>query len=171
MSIQIAKEELNSLTEFQKEIHVTSDLTEEIISNFYKVFTKATWHSSIPMKLKCTSDGEEVVYSVNNSFHFLPYTYMRFVLPPIKIKPEHKGKVRIAWCHNVGTNIVVQASFKEDDDIYQTWDSVWADIHNQFYQYEGAGKRDAHNIGIGNVKCLEEWSEQLPAYPINVDQP
>lgn len=171
MSIQIAKEELNSLTDFQKEIHITSDLSEEIVSNFYKTFTKSTWYSSLPMKLKCTPDGEEVVYPVNNSFHFLMYSYMRFVLPAIKVKQEFRGRVRIAWCHNIGTNIIVQAEFKEDDNIYQSWDSVWADIYHQFYQSNGSGKRDAHNIGVGNVKCLEEWSEHLPSYPINVDQP
>lgn len=171
MSIQIAIKELNSLTEFQKDIHVTSGLDEDIILNSYKVFTKSTWYSSIPMKLKCTSDGEEVVYSVNNSFHFLLYTYMRFVLPAVKVKQEYKGKVKIAWCHNPGTNIVSQACFKEDDDIYQTWDSVWADFYHQFYQSGGAGKRDTHNIGIGNVKCLEDWTDHLPSYPINIDQP
>lgn len=171
MSIQAAKDELFSLTEFQREIHVTTNLSEEIISNFYKVFIKSTWYSSIPMKLKCTSDGDEIVYSVNNTYHFLFYTYMRFMLPPIRVKSEYKGRVRVAWCHNIGTNIIQQASFKEDDDTYHTWDNVWADIYFQFYQSAGAGKRDSHNQGIGNVKCLEEWSEFLPPYPINVDQP
>lgn len=171
MSIQAAKDELSSLTDFQREIHVTANMSEEIISNFYRAFIKSTWYSSIPMKLKCTSDGEEIVYSVNNSFHFLMYSYMRFVLPPVRVKSEYKGRVRIAWCHNVGTNPIEKAIFKEDDDTYQTWDSVWADIYFQFYQDPGAGKRENHNIGVGNVKCLEDWTEFLPPYPINVDQP
>src|SRR5437868_8318476 len=171
MSIQAAKEELNSLTEFQRDIHVLSNMSEDIISNFFKVFIKSTWYSSMPMKLKCTSDGDEIVYSVNNSFHFLMYSYMRFMLPPIRVKSEYKGRVRIAWCHNIGTNIVLQAIFKEDDDTYHTWDNVWADIYFQFYQSGGAGKRENHNIGIGNVKCLEEWTEFLPPYPINVENP
>lgn len=171
MSIQAAKEELNSLTEFQREIHVVSDVKEDIISNFYKVFTKSTWYSSLLMKLKRTADGDEVIYSVNNSFHFLMYSYLRFILPPIRVKPEYKGRVRIAWCHNVGTNIISQAVFKEDDDTYQTWDNYWTDMYFQYFQYEGAGKREAHNIGIGNIECLEGWTEFLPSYPINVDQP
>ena len=32
-------------------------------------------------------------------------------------------------------------------------------------------KRKNHDNGIGNIKCLEEWCEFLPANPINVDQP
>lgn len=96
---------------------------------------------------------------------------MRFMSPLIRVKSEFKGRVRIAWCHNLGTNVVKQAVFKEDDDVYQTWDNVWADIYFQFYQDGGAGKRETHNIGVGNVACLENWSEFLPSYPINVDQP
>lgn len=172
MSIQAAKEELLSLTEFQRDIHKTSDMSEEIISVFYRTFIKSTWYSSVPMKLKCTSDGAETIYTVNNSFHFLMYSYMRFVLPLIRVKSQYKGRVRIAWCHNIGTNSVRQAIFKEDDDTYQTWDNYWADIYFQFYQDGGSGKRENHNIGIGNVKCLEDWTTDfLPSYPINVDHP
>ena len=171
MSIHAAKEELNSLTDFQRDIHVTANMSEDIISNFYRAFIKSTWYSSVPMKLKCTPDGEEIVYSVNNSFHFLMYSYMRFMLPAIRVKREYKGRVRVAWCHNPGTNPITHAVFKEDDDTYQKWDNIWADIYFQFYQAAGASKRKNHNIGIGNVRCLEEWSEFLPPYPINVDQP
>ncbi len=171
MSIQAAREELKSLTDFQREMHVQSDDTDGLISNFYKVFIKSTWYSSVLMKLKSSLDGDEIVYQVNNTFHLLMYTYMRFMLPAIRVRPEFKGRVRISWCHNAGTNHIQQAVFKEDDDVYQRWDNVWADIYFQFFQSSGAGKRDSHNVSIGNVKCLEEWSEFLPSYPINVDQP
>lgn len=171
MSVQIAKEELSSLTDFQKQIHNIEELSEPIISNFYKEFIKSTWYSSVPLKMKTSSDNEDIIYEVNKSFHFLIYSYMRFLLPAVNVKSEYKGKVRIAWCHNVGTNIVNNASFKDDDDVYQRWDSIWADIYFQYYQRPGAGKRHNHNVGIGNVSCLEDWSESLPAYPINVEQP
>lgn len=171
MSLQAAKLDLESLTESQEEFHVVKDPKQEIISNFYRVFLPCTWHTTIPMTLKCSQDGDEVVYTVNNSFHLLIYTYMRFVLPPIKVKDEYKGKVKVAWCHNVGTNIIKKAAFKEDDVDYQEFDNVWNDIYFQFYQKSGAGKRENHNIGIGNVNYLETFSDFLPSYPINVEQP
>lgn len=171
MSALIAKAELLSLTDFQRDLHVTKDKSEEIVSTFYKGFTKSTWYSSVPCKLACSTDGEIIVYKVNNAFHYLSYTYMRYMLPAIRVKQEYSGKVRIKWTHNIGTSPILSASFKEDDDTYQTFDYVWSDIFFQFYQPPGAGKRKAHNIGIGNVQCLEEFSEFLPAYPINVDQP
>lgn len=171
MSIQAAKEELKSLSKFQEQIHQTTDMSEEIISNFYQAFIKSTWWSSIPMKLKCTEDGEEVVYTANDTFHFLMYSYITFTLPTVRVANEYRGRVRIAWPHNIGTNPITRAVFRQDDDNYHTWDNVWADIYYQFYQAPGAGKRENHNVGIGNVSCLESWSELLPNYPINVDQP
>ncbi len=172
MSIQVSKEELNSLTDFQKEMHYINDPSEEVMSNFYKEYIKSTWHSTIPLKLKATKDGDEIVYTVNNTFHLLTYSYMRFTLPTIRIKSVGKGKIRIAWCHNVGTNIVVIAKFKDDENTYHEWDNVWADMYFQYYQNGGAGMRENHNVGIGSVQCLESWSEDvLPQYTINVEQP
>lgn len=171
MSIQAAKEELKSLTPFQEELHVPKNLSEEVISSFYTEFIKCTWYSSIPMRLKCTQDGDEIVYTVNDSFHLLEYTYLTARLPRIRVKDKYKNRVRIAWCHNIGNNIIREATFKEDDEIYQSWDHVWGDIYPQFYQDAGAGKRESHNIGMGNLQCIEGWSELLPSYPINIDQP
>jgi hypothetical protein len=171
MSILAAKEELLSMTETHRDMHVQSSLNEEFVSEFARTFQKSTWYSTTSMKLACVEDGEEVAYAVNTNFHLLIYTYMCLMLPAIRVKSEYKKNVRIAWCHNVGTNLIQQAVFKEDDDMFQRWDSTWADIYFQFYQSEGAGKRDNHNIGIGNVKFLEEWTDYLPAYPIDVAQP
>lgn len=171
MSIQAAKEDIKALTKFQADIHVADGHTEEVISYFYQAFIKSTWWSSVPMKLKCTEDGDEVIYAANDTFHFLMYSYISYTLPSIRVLPKYKGRARIAWPHNIGTNPIVRACFKQDDDTYHTWDNVWADIYFQFYQSPGAGKRENHNIGIGNVECLENWSESLPNYPINVDQP
>jgi hypothetical protein len=176
MSIQAAKVELESLTKEQQDDHDTTNLSEEIISNFYRAFIKSTWYSSVLMKLT-PSEGSigsegETIYAVNDTFHFLIYSYLRFRTPAIRVKPSHKGRVRIAWPHNLGINIVPKACFKaDDDDIYQSWDSTWCDYFFQYYQLPGAGKRDNHNRGVGNAKCLEEWTEYLPSYPINIDQP
>src|SRR5579862_4877198 len=157
-SIQAARAELASLSDFQREIHITNDPTEEIMMYHYKKFTKSTWYSSVLMKLESAQDGAETTYRVNNSFHFLLYSYICFNLPAVRVKPEYSGRVRIAWCHNIGTNIVDTATFKEDDDPYHTWDNVWADIYYMYYQNGGAGKRESHNIGIGNIDYLEQWT-------------
>lgn len=171
-AVSVAKDELASLNDFQKEIHYSEDDGDnEILSDHYRKFVKSTWYSSVLTKLECTKDGDETVYRLNNSFHFLKYTYLRLVFPAVKVKPDFSKKIRICWCHNLGINIYQQASFKEDDDTYQTFDKTWGDIHFQYYQEPGAGKRENFNLGIGNVDILENWSEFLPSHPIIVDQP
>lgn len=171
-AILVAKEELASLNDFQEEIHLNEgDHDNEILSDHYRKFVKSTWYSSVLTKLECNKDGNETVYRLNTSFHFLKYTYLRFVVPTVKVKAEFMGRVRICWCHNLGINISEQATFKEDDDTYQTFDKTWGDIYPQYYQESGAGKRENFNAGVGNVDILEEWNEILPSHPINVDQP
>jgi hypothetical protein len=171
MSTQAAKHELESLNDFQREFHTVEDIKEPIVSRYYRTYLKSTWHTTALMKLECADDSEELVYRVNTTFHLLIYTYMRFMLPAVTVKPKYKKSVQIAWCHNAGTNPVMQAVFKEDDDAFHTWDRIWADIFFQYYQYSGAGKRKAHNVGIGNITMLENFNTSLPAHPVNVDQP
>lgn len=171
MSLQISKNELSVLTDFQNEIHLITQETEEIGSIFFKPLVRSTWYSTMLMKLPATQSGADTVYTVNNTFHFLLYTYLRFVLPTIKVKKGYENKIRIAWCHNIGNNIVSSATFKVDDAPYHTWDNYWADIDSQFNQRGGAGHRENHQLGIGNTKLLENWTTILPSMPINVSQP
>lgn len=172
-AIQIAKDQLNSLSDFQRDMHMLNEHDSiDIISPYYKKYIKTTWHSNILAKLASHKDGDQIIYPINNSFHYLEYTYLCFKIPAIRVKSEWVGKVRIAWCHDPGNNIRLTSIFKEDDDEYQTIDNVWGDIYPQFYQEGGAGKREGHKLGTGIINYLEDWSEDyLPPYDINVDQP
>jgi hypothetical protein len=171
MSVLVAKLELKSLTDFQKEIHTTEDSSEKISSLFYRMFVKSTWHSNILAPLKSSKDGDDVLYEVNPIFHFLFTTYFKYKLPCIRVKPQYKDKVRIRWSHNPGTAPIITGVFSENDDPFHSIDHVWCDIFFQFFQKPGSGKRRLHNQGIGNVGCLENWNTFLPEYPINVEQP
>ena len=171
---QIAKDLLLNLTDFQRDMHTLGEDEEErdIISPYYKKYIKTTWRSNVITKFESRTDGDTIIYPLNGSFHFLEYTYLCFKLPAIRVKQEWQGKVQISWCHDPGNNIRLTSIFKEDDDVYQTIDNVWGDIHPQFYQRGGAGKRKGHKLGTGIINYLEEWSEDyLPPYDINVDQP
>lgn len=170
MEIQATKSELLSITEFQKNLHYpTGD--EKLTSKFFKQYQKTTWYSSTFMKLESIDRGDDVIYTLNPNFHYLTSSYLRTTLPPIKVAQKHKATTRIAWCHNIGTNMIKIASFNEDDLNYQTIDSVWCDDYFQYYQSPGAGKRKNHKIGVGSIPSLEEWTDYLPPYTINVDQP
>jgi len=171
MEIQATKAELASITEFQKKLHYPDTPNDKLYSKFHKEMLRVTWYCSATQQLKITDEGEDVIYKLNPTFHFLTYTYLKFTLPPISVKPEHRNKYRIAWCHNIGTNITKFASFKEDDLDYQSFDNVWCDDYFQYFMPIGSGKRRNHKIGIGSTPLLEEWTHQLPVYNINIDQP
>jgi hypothetical protein len=171
MQVQVHKLELQSLTEFQRDMHLVKG-QEKITSPFYREYLKTTWYSNIIKPLESSQCGDnQFSYKPDPVFHFLMYTYLKFMLPAIYVKNAYKNTIRIAWCHNIGTNITPLMSFKEDDLDYQTWDSVGLDDYFQWFMEEGAGKRKNHKIGVGNTPYIEEWNDFLPAFPINVDQP
>jgi len=166
----IAKSDFDSISKFQNELHTTTDDTQTIESIFMYEFRKITWYTMIPMKLS-PSVGEDdgISYIVNNTFHYLIYTDMRQQLPAIKVKPEYKGKVKIAWCHNIGSNIFTQGEFLIEDESLNTISNVWCDIY--FQAYMTPGFREHHDKGIGNLPFLEGWNDSLPEYITNVNQP
>lgn len=182
--IQISKMELESLTDFQKEMH-TATGKEPITSVFYKDYVKTTWNSTHLMPLASSTIKEangdydddnnssltEIKYTVNPEFHFLIYSYLKLALPIVKVKHIYTDKIRIAWPHNIGTNIIKRAIFKDDELLYQSFDNIVLDDYFQWYMKNGAGIERIHDIGIGCVPILEEWTTILPSYPINVYQP
>jgi len=169
MSAGIAKLDLETITAFQRELHDPKDENEYITTNFYREFRKTTWYTHLPAKLKCSPNENELIYTVNSTFDYLLYTYMRQSFPALRVKKELRGKCEICWPHNLGTNIVIQAQFKIDDDTPQTIDPVWYDIYSQFYMKPGF--RNHYNVCVGNITALETWNEFLPEYTTNAPQP
>lgn len=172
MSLKAAREDLRSFSTYQRTLHVCDTPEEEITSVWFRKPLKCTWYATIPLKMEAiTIVDNEVKYMVESSADLLTYSYLSCVLPAVRVQKEYADQVRISWCHNVGLNLVEKASFEDDELIYPGWDNTWLDIHSQFYQQAGAGKREAFNKSIGNVPTLEEWNSELPAYPLLVPQP
>ena len=172
-ALQIAKDQLSSITDFQRDMHVLNENDSiEIESPYYKKYVKTPWRSCVTTKFASHNDGDVIIYPVNPSFHYLEYTYLSFKLPAVRVKDEWIGKIRIAYCHDAGNNIRTISTFNQDHDVCHTIDNVWGDIHPQFYQEGGSGKREGHKLGTGIINYLENWSEDyLPPYTIDVDQP
>lgn len=169
MSASVAKLDLESLKEFQNELHLAENEDEEITSNFYREFRKTTWYTHMPVRLKATANENQIVYSVNNTFHWLRYVYMRQHFPALRVKKEFEGRIMICWPHNLGHNVVVNTQLKFDDDIPQSFDTYWYDIYSQFYMKPGF--REHYNVCIGNIPALEKWSNFICEYTTNTPQP
>lgn len=185
MSFHLAEEQLDVLSESQLEMYdsKTGNERDNIFTPFFEVYSRSVWHTIVRSKMdNNTSRGggneseyHDVNYIVNNNFHYLLKTRMCFTLPSVTVKPEFANKVRVAWCHNVGVNIIVNASFYENDNRYSSIDPVWIDDDLAWFQKPGSGKRKGVNIGIGKVPILEEWTTlenpYLPSYEIDWVQP
>src|SRR5438270_1548625 len=127
MSQAIAKLDLDTISQFQRELHDESPSGEGdgVTSNFLREFRKTTWYTHLPAKLKCNVDGNDLVYTANNTFHYLMYTYMRQFFPALRVKEKYRDRIQICWPHNAGTNGVDSAQLKFDDETPQSIDSVW----------------------------------------------
>lgn len=172
---EATKLELQSLNDFQKKLYGTIDGKDDVSSYFNVQYAKPSWNAQAQVKMQSVMEGETkegeatIVYRVNHEYHYLMYSYMIMQFPQIRVKPEYKGKVQICWPHNLGTAPIVRAVHELDTKDIQSWDNLWANMY--FQHFMKPGFRDAHNVGIGNIPAIEEWSEHLPYYETCVDQP
>ena len=74
MDIQATKLELESITDFQKNIHYPAYDNEPLTSKFHREYFKTTWYCSASMPLKSSEHHGEVIYTLNPTFHYLMYT-------------------------------------------------------------------------------------------------
>jgi hypothetical protein len=167
--VEIAKVDLETLTDFQKELHITNNPTEEIMTVFIKTQEKTTWHSRVPMKLSSNETNGVITYTANNTFDRIEYVDLICDIPALQVKKEFKDTIRICWTHNLLHNIVNTASLYKDEILITTIDTYWLDNYSQ--RYIKPGFREMYNVGIGNVTFLEEWSDYLPAYTLTGPQP
>lgn len=163
----IPKVELDALTDRQVKLHTSE--TGEIITRFHREFRKSLFHTPFTSKLKSTTDGDDVLYSANNNLHFLTYTYLLLRLPKIEVKKEFEKKIRICWCHNVATNIISDGKFEVDNEVINSLDHTWLDVHPQYFTKPGF--REHYNLGVGNIAYLEEWKSYLPSVQLRVILP
>lgn len=170
----VLKLDINSLTEFQKELHYSKDPKNEkdtVKLRFSCNIDKYAWSTHTKSKMSHIADEGEVIYTASKKFDVLFKTSIHINLPPIKVKDKYKKTYRICYPHNPGHNICNQGELKIDDDHREMIDSVWMDIHSQYYCKNGAGMREHYDRMVGNLPCLLEWGTELPGVPLVVPQP
>lgn len=178
----IAKLELRSLTDFQKELHETHILTdgdgnplldsdgmhqyEEIGALHHHEFQKCTWTTKYEKKLDCKSSEGMLQFVNDKKLHFLESTKLIQFLPGMRIKAEYRERYRICWPHNPALSTIKQCILERDDDDLQTLDKVWLDTY--FEWCIKGGFREQTNIDLGNLPMLEEWNVELKPYKTKV---
>jgi len=167
-----AKLELGSCPpDYMKNLYSGRNGNADTLTLFEREYSPTTWHATNTLKMARTEDKSELTatYTVDPTSHVLEYSYLRYMLPSVQVKPAYIGKYRIAWGKNVGSNRIINANFTYLDQEYPGFDRVFLD---DYYEWFLSGEdKITHAIGVGNVPALLEFSNYLPAYPINIEQP
>ena len=173
---------IDDLNEFQQQdLHLSMDESEKVLS-FHSKFYKTSYINklSLPFTIKeIRTGGSHIVYSINPEdarIQYLSRSYLRQLWPTIRVLPELKNKIRIAWCLNHATNIVSDChlKFKEEGSdeknftIVPGFDSVYLDFHHQLYRNKSTSETEKE---LGNYSKYIEFSDYLPEHVTNAFQP
>ena len=170
MSKQILNLDKTSIAKFQKDMYLPNGKEEKLDTRFSMDITKRAQANHIKVKLDQVAGKEgEVIYTASQKFDSLLKLEAHVTLFPIAVKEEYKKSVNICYQHNLGHNILYEGECKIDKEHYSYIDSVYLDIHSQYFVDKN--KREIYDRMIGNIPCLEEWGTSLPALPLVIPQP
>lgn len=169
MSLEAAEKDFESKDDyFYTNLYSNAD-KGPIASRFNRPFMKSTWFASVLEKINVTSlTNDEVTYRVNPVYDFLLYSYMRFEFPRVESTSE---KYQICWSNEPTTSMIVKASLRQDNLIIQEIDEYTINIFNQFFQLEGAGKREMVRKQAGDTEEVTGWTRVLETHKFNVEHP
>lgn len=146
---------------------------------FFRPFKQVLWHSGTPIRLEIANTSESsdglyttISYRVSSgvsvdgnktklrfySNRYLFTTTAKFPFPGIKVKPEHVGKVRIAWCRDAPIYYCHRSEFKINEVVYDSLTSSWID---DYYSWNRDCPLDDFNESVLNLPHMLEWSQEL----------
>jgi len=176
-AINIAKLELASLKTFQHELYLPEVIdeddkenlnTEEFSSFFTPGITPITWSTRLPIKFKCYKEDNNYIYTPDIKFHYMLNSTLYVKIPKVRVLKKYKEQVKICWTHNLGLNIINNASLCFDDEQIQSVDRIWINIASQdSIKYD---QKEEFNRMIGNIPQLEEWNTTLKPYLLKIPQ-
>ena len=168
MSKQTLKLDRENISKYQKELHFPNNKNKTVGTRFSLDVEPRSQGSHMKEKLVQVPVKEgEVTYTASKKFDSLLKLEAHVNLIPVRVKEQYKSSVSICYHHNLGHNILYYGECKIDSDHYGYLDSIWMDIHSQYFEK----KRELYDQMIGNVECLQEWSTELPGLPLVVPQP
>jgi hypothetical protein len=161
-----------NLSDTQRNFYFNSkpDLEEEIESRFFYNPKKISWSTNIQLPLLLQREGFNYVYTPDNNFHLLAWTYLVWRLPKISVKPEFNKRVEICWVDNLAISIVKEAQLYFGNKKIQTFDSFCSCIFHKFIMKDKQ-KRKLFSKMIGNRKNLTRWTTVLESNIIVFPQP
>ena len=169
----------DNFNNFQKTLHNPEDIENKdenyegnhIHTTFFREYRRATWYFQYPEVIPGSNLGDNIEgssflfsYKIKTASHILSQTDLCQKFPSIQCKPGYKAH----WTLNPGSNIFEYGTLTFNDKIIQTLDQTYCDIMNQFLP---DNKKNNFNINIGNIPCLQEFSDKIPQYETSFKPP
>ena len=133
------------------------------ISFYYeheKILEGQEFKSETLFGVKIEIDERAIEFSINNPSHDLNGIIIKNELPKVIAKPGYK----VAWCHNVGSNICPYGVFTHSNVLIHSFDNKTSDI--LLASPQRGEDIDSINLDIGNTYDLQSFSNILPQKPV-----
>lgn len=118
-------------------------------------------YTKMKVEVSGTINDSIATYHVDERFSYLLTSKMTIETPEIRVREKFRGKVKIAWCHNLPHNLTPEASFVFDNGVRMKFDSTYLDMHHQIFEKESHPEWE----------YLEKWRERQPATTQQVYHP
>lgn len=163
MSRDIPKMEAETLSAFQRRLHLPEKEGEVVPSRFSHRYKKTSWSSTITRKVVSTPTSDGTIYSISNKFDFLLGVYMVATIPSLEVVGRYQGSIKVCWTSNIFHNMIKEAELCFDGSPAQYQDSHWLDIYAQELMNVDYSKKLMYNDAIGNRGYLQEWNTFIPS--------
>jgi hypothetical protein len=121
-------------------------------------------------KLDCVRNGSNLTFSVDTTSDLLMAANFRQKIPHGYIKEEYRDRYRMAWCRNLGHNLILSGELMQGvKKLSEPITSIGMDILMQ--NYMASGERKGYRLKIGMINKLTRWNTELPQYIINFPLP
>lgn len=154
----------------QRSLHVPVTESEKIRSNFYREFSKSTFHTTQIESFKQSKVSDSKIDFIHTGgATYLIYSYMTQYYPAIRVLPKFRKTIRICWTHNLAINTIKEARMHSDGVNIFGFSKIFLDHMNQ--NWVDPAFKDQVQIDIGNAPCMEVWNTSLPSYNTTLDLP
>lgn len=162
-----AQYDINNITTFQKNYHFTKHSDQTIYSTFDNEIHNTTWYVKSDIATTLKKDGEYSFPVDSTFYHALLQSTIMFDLPLVKLRPEYVDTYEIAYCSNVGTNLIKRVEFNPGKTIQTLSGTQFLDVYGQYF----TSHRKNYFRGIGRTPSLLRFGKSLPRYHIVIPLP
>jgi len=154
----------------QTSLHMPKTTGDKIGSNFFYPFGKVCFSTPQPERFnQGTVSDSRAEFSYVGTGTYLESTYMIQRFPPLRVKKNLRGRVRIRLTHNLLLNTMKEIAVEANGVAFTTLSKVYLDFWLQFFRKPEFTTDTLEQIG--NIPEIEEWTDYIKAFQGSFDLP